>query len=141
MDPKLRYIVRYAKVIVLLCLGAVLTGCKVDFSVPNQTPIELSVYQSDRKVFTGPLRGDDLVVVTVNGWVAAHPDGWSYAFMTRPRNIYIAGENFSVNIQEYEVSVKYCRGLLGCHFYVKNNDDLYPLILNTATLKALALKK
>ena len=134
-------IARIAKAAGLLCLGVALTACTLDFSVPAQAVTELSVYQSDPQIFKLVVPADDPVVVTVNAWVAAHSDGWRYAFITRPSRIYLSGKNFSVNIQEHEVSVKYCRGMFNCHFYVKANEDLFPLIQNTATLKALSRKK
>jgi hypothetical protein len=137
----LRYLNRIAKAIFVLCVVTVLTACKLDFSIPIHSTIELSVQQSNQEVLRGSFHGDDPVILMINDWIVAHSDGWRYAFITRPSNIYVAGEKFSVNIQEHEVSVKYCRGLFNCQFFVKNNEDLYPLIRNTATLRALPVEK
>lgn len=123
----------------MLWFGVALTACTLDFSVPAQVTTELSVYQSDRQIFEGPVRVDDPIVMAINDWIAAHSDEWSYAFITPLRRIYLYGANFSVNIQEHEVTVKYCHGTFNCHLFVKANEELFQLIQNTATLRALPL--
>jgi hypothetical protein len=132
---------RIVRAVVLIFVGAALTACRLDFSVPAKAAIDLSIYQSDQKVGQVALPPGDPIGTAINDWIAAHPDGWSYAFITRPSRVYLHGSNFSVNIQEHEVSVKYCRGRFNCHFFVKANEDLFPFIQNTATLQALPGKK
>lgn len=112
----------------LLCVGSALTACQLDFSLPTQATAELSVYQSGQQIFKSAIRGDDPLANVVNGWIATHSDGWEYAFITRPSMIYLRGKNFSVNIREHEVSVKYCRGTFNCHFFVKANEELFSLV-------------
>lgn len=110
----------------ILCVPVFLiSGCTLDFSLPSNEKMHLSVYQAGRPAIDQDVTAADPAVQAVQRWLAANPEGWDYAYTTRAPGIYLKGENFSVNILKNEVSVKYCRAFYNCHFWVKAKDDLF----------------
>lgn len=119
------------KFLSLVFLSIFIAGCTLDYALPANEKMRLSVYKSGQPVYerelgmeNGPVRQ------AINRWLAANPLGWEYTFLTREPHIYLTGKNFSVNILETEVSVKYCRGFFNCHFWVKKNNTLYLEVQN-----------
>lgn len=87
--------------------------------------MRLTVFQQGRAVANRRMGATDSVRAAVDRWLAANPDGWSYAFATRDPRLYMRGSNFYINVSETEVAVKYCRGIFNCHFWVKKDDRLF----------------
>ncbi len=102
-----------------------IAGCTLNFRLPPSEPIRLTVFQSGHEREDRSLAAADPVRAIANRWLAANPDGWSYAFATRDPRLYMRGKNFYMNVSETEVSVKYCRGMFSCHFWVKKDDRLF----------------
>ena len=116
----------YTKTFLIVLLSTLVAGCRLDFMPPENEKIQLSVYEGKRSVQERALENSDPAVQAVRRWLAANPEGWEYAFITRDPNIYLAGKSFSVNIVPNEISVKYCRTAYSCHFWVKQNATLFP---------------
>lgn len=100
-------------------------GCTLNFRLPPSEPVRLTVFQNGHAEQDRSLAAADSVRVAANRWLAANPDGWSYAFETRDPRLYLRGKNFYMNVSEKEVAVKYCRGFFNCHFWVKKDDRLF----------------
>lgn len=102
-----------------------ITGCTLNFPLPSNEPMRLAIFEKGHVVGQRRLGATDSVRVAMNRWLAANPDGWSYAFATRDPRIYMRGKNFYINVSETEVAVKYCRGIFNCHFWVKKDNRLF----------------
>lgn len=113
------------RLFLILLLSMLVAGCTLDFALPVNEPIRLSVYKSGHPIYEREIDTNDPARQTIQKWLATNPDGWEYAFMTRAPQIYVAGKDFSINISKNEVSVKYCRSFFNCHFWVKKSDALY----------------
>jgi hypothetical protein len=116
----------HIKLLLMLLLSVLVAGCRMDFAPPANEKIHLSVYDGKRSVQERDLENADPAVQAVRRWLAANPEGWEYAFITRDPQIYLAGKDFSINILPNEISVKYCRTSYSCHFWVKQNATLFP---------------
>lgn len=116
---------RYKKRLLILFLSVLVTGCNLDFKLPVNEKMRLSVYEGKQPVLERELENSDPTVQAIDRWLAANPQGWDYAFITRDPHIYLAGKNFSVNIAQSEVSVKYCRASYNCHFWIKKDSELF----------------
>lgn len=115
----------------IIFLSIYIGGCTLDYALPANETMRLSVYKSGQPVYERKLGTDDGPLrQAINRWLAANPLGWEYAFITREPHIYLTGKNFSVNILETEVSVKYFRGFFNCHFWVKKNNTLFLEVQN-----------
>jgi hypothetical protein len=114
-----------AKISVLALASLFIAGCTLNFPLPSDEPLRLAIFQKGRVVSQRRLGATDLARLEVNRWLAANPDGWSYAFATRDPRIYMRGKNFYINVSETEVAVKYCRGIFNCHFWVKKDNRLF----------------
>ncbi|WP_157045793.1 hypothetical protein [Polaromonas sp. JS666] len=114
----------------ILLLPVLVAGCRLDFTPPVNEKVHLSVYEGKRSIQEREFENTAPSVQAVRRWLAANPEGWEYAFITRDPHIYLAGKNFSVNIVQNEVSVKYCRASYNCHFWVKQDGTLFPEMKN-----------
>ncbi len=112
------------KSVALLILSMCITGCTLKFSLPVDQPTHLLIYKSENIVEERPLDVDP-VRLTVGRWLAANPDDWTYAFISRTPRIYLKGRSFYINVSETEVSVKYCRSFFNCHFWIKKDKSLF----------------
>lgn len=120
----------HTKLLLMLLLPVLVAGCRLDFTPPVNEKIRLSVYEGKRSVHERELENSDLLVQAMRRWFAANPEGWEYAFITRDPQTYLAGQDFSINILQNEVSVKYCRASYSCHFWIKKNSTLFPEMNN-----------
>ena len=109
--------------IILFALSV--AGCTLNFRVPVSEPVRLTVFQNGKAGADQSPAAADAVRAAANRWLAANPEGWSYAFETRDPRIYVRGKNFYMNVSETEVAVKYCRGFFNCHFWVKQDKRLF----------------
>ncbi len=123
----------------LLCallICAVVTGCKVEFSLPQKDAMRLTVHTTGQPIYVRDLSESDPARLAVNRWLASHPEGWEYGFITRDPQIYLAGKDFSVNITTNEVLLKYCRAAYSCHYWVKQDGVLFRELRSLAEPKA-----
>ncbi len=102
-----------------------LTGCTFHFSVPPGEPLHLDVFNSRDLVLERQVEMNDPVRAAISSWLAANSNGWSYAFRTPDQRIFLAGNNFHINVRENDVSVKYCKGFYNCHLWVKQDNTLF----------------
>lgn len=100
----------------------------------NET-LRLSVHETGQPVFARTLEENDPARQAINRWIAANPDGWEYGFITRPPQLYLEGKDFSINITNNEVLLKYCRASYNCHCWKKKNSALF------SELRALAKQR
>ena len=117
---------------ILLLPIFLLAGCSLDFALPTNETMHLSVYQSGRPVSQWDLNAADPIAEAVNRWLAANPEGWEYGFITRAPQIYLTGSGFSVNVLKNEVTVKYCRAFYNCHLWIKADSSLFPVLQKIA---------
>ena len=120
--------INQAKIFLITTVAVLIAGCDMEFSALPNEPILLAVNRSGVSVYERQLDAADPVRLAINRWFAENPYGWEYAYRHRSPHILLTGNNFSVNILEDEVTVKYCHGPLRCHLWVKENKDLFPEI-------------
>ena len=75
----------------LLSLTSLLAGCNLDFALPANESMRLSIYKAGQPIFERTLGTNDPVRETISLWLAANPNDWEYTFITREPQIYVTG--------------------------------------------------
>ena len=115
-----------AKLSLLVVFSIVLSGCTLHFSMPAESPMHLSVYQSNQLIFESAVDLTDPTVIAINDWLSGHSRGWTLGLMTRAPEIYLKGKEFYINVSKRDVSVKYCiKTKYNCNLWIKKDAELF----------------
>lgn len=128
------------KLVFILMLSILIAGCKLDFRLPANETMHLVIYTPGHAIMEKDVKATDLLPQVINRWLAANSTDWEYGFITRSPHIYLKGQNFSVNILENEVTVKYCRAFYNCHYWVKKSNGLFDEVQKIISTKQQKLK-
>src|ERR1019366_8244657 len=104
-ESKVKTIAARAYLYLLLGMTSFIAGCNVDFAIPANESMHLSIYKAGQPILERTLDSNDLVRETISRWLAANPNGWEYAFITREPQIYVTGKHFSIDVLTNEVEI------------------------------------
>lgn len=94
-----------SRVIILIALAALLTGCgrDPDLSTLGTQPLAITTFSGGRQTgerrVSPPSREHERLLA----WVAQHKTGWSSSYVTYAPGTLVSGTNFSLNIQPSRV--------------------------------------
>lgn len=108
-------------------------SCSMDFVIPPGGKLRLSVYRNSKMVGSRVLASDDPARRLADQWLAINREGWHYGFRTRAPQLVFSGKQFSINVLDDEVTVKFCRSFFQCHLWIKKDRDLQRTLIATAT--------